>query len=168
MPFHAASEVGIAAAGAPEPEVELVEIAALGRAPAAACPAGAAGLVGQYDVIAAPEAFHVLPYPLDDARALMAQDQRPLRCIVPFVDIADIGVADAACGDRRAWGSSSRGPSISRVSIDRGPPLRRRTAARIVRACASLPAAFCIGIAPLPIVAAEDRPGVESGLQSQL
>ena len=99
MPFHAASEIGIAAAGAPKSEVELVEIPAIGRAPAAACPAGAAGLVGKDDVIAAPEAFHILPGPLDDARALMAQDQRPLRCIVPLVDIADVGVADAACRD---------------------------------------------------------------------
>ena len=98
MPLHAASEVGIAAAGAPESEVELVEIPAIGRAPAAACPAGAAGLVGQDDVIAGPETFDLLPGPLDGACALMTQDQRTLGGIVPFVDVADVGVADTACG----------------------------------------------------------------------
>src|SRR5512139_4177381 len=52
---------------------------------------------------------------------------------------------------RRTRTSPSRGPSISRVSIDRGPPLRRRTAARIVRACSSPLAAFRVTIAPLLI-----------------
>ncbi len=59
----------------------------------------AAGLEGEHDVVTVPDALHLCPDTLHDAGALMAQDHGSIRIFVPVIDIADVGVADAAGDD---------------------------------------------------------------------
>jgi hypothetical protein len=57
------------------------------------------GLEGEDDMVTAPDALHLSPDTLHYAGALMAQDYGSIRLSVPVIDIADVGVADAAGDD---------------------------------------------------------------------
>ncbi len=94
-----ASVQGVAPVGTPETEVQVIEVQAVRRAAASAPAATAAGLVGKNDVIASPDALHLLADLFHYAGALVTQHQRPFRSVIPFVDVADVGMADAAGDD---------------------------------------------------------------------
>jgi len=99
MPPHAAAAQRVAAVRPVEAEVQIGEGLAVRRSLPSAGLAVPAGLVGQNHVIAPPEAPDRIAHPLHDACTLMAENERPVGILVPVIDVADIGVADAGCDD---------------------------------------------------------------------
>jgi hypothetical protein len=94
VPADAATLQRIAAVQPLEAEVRLPEARASHGAAASACRAAAAGLIGEYDRIAATDDLHFVADALYDARTFMAQNERvgPLE---PVVAEVDVGPADA-------------------------------------------------------------------------
>jgi hypothetical protein len=83
----------------------------------------AAGLEGKDDVVTAQDAFHRFPDTLHDAGALMAQDHRPIRLFVPVIDVADIGVADAAGDDAHQHFIVPRALHLEEFTLQGAAPL---------------------------------------------
>ena len=96
MAAHAAPVQGIAAVGARQTEVQLVEALATRGVSAPALTALAAGLIGEHDVIAGRDALDALADLFHHPGAFMAQDyRRP----IPVIAETDIRVADARGDD---------------------------------------------------------------------
>ena len=94
MPPYAAALQRIAAIQALETKVGLVEVPAMGRMPAPALTAPAARLIGEHDMIPAPDTLHAFARTFYHARTLMTQ-YHGIVGLHPAVAKIYIGVADA-------------------------------------------------------------------------